>query len=295
MAGAKIVMCDEFSPDTILDILSHEKGELACTLFMGVPTMYLRMTERLQGERKNFSHLRLLASGSAPLLPKDFGRIEKVFGKEPVEREGMSETGMNFSNPLRGKKKSGSIGLPLPDVQTRIVDPETLRDTGPGEVGEIWLKGPNITPGYWRKPRETEAAFANGWFRTGDLGKKDGEGYYYITDRLKHIIISGGENISPKEVESVINQHQKVVESCVVGIPDEKWGEKVVATVVLKPGATLTEKEIREYCKIHLLDWKCPKEVFFLEELPRNRMGKVMKEEVVKWVLTLPLSSQAGL
>jgi len=295
MAGAKIVMCDEFSPETTLDILSHQKGELACTLFMGVPTMYLRMIDRLEGERKNFSHLRLLVSGSAPLLPKDFGRIEKVFGKEPVEREGMSETGMNFSNPLRGIKKPGSIGLPLPNVQARIVDPETLQGVRPGEVGEIWLKGPNITPGYWRKPRETEAAFANGWFRTGDLGRKDEEGYYYITDRLKHIIISGGENISPKELESVINQHQKVAESCVVGIPDEKWGEKVVATVVLKPGMALTEKEIREYCKIHLLDWKCPKEVFFLEELPRNRMGKVMKEDVVKRVLNLLLTPKPGL
>jgi malonyl-CoA/methylmalonyl-CoA synthetase len=295
MAGTKIVMCDEFSPETVLDVLSRQKGELACTLFMGVPTMYLGMIDRLEGEGKNFNHLRLLASGSAPLLPKDFSRIEKVFGKEPVEREGMSETGMNFSNPLRGIKKPGSIGLPLPDVQARIVDPEALREVRPGEVGEIWLKGPNITPGYWRKSRETEAVFANGWFRTGDLGKKDGDGYYYITDRLKHIIISGGENISPKELESVINQHQNVAESCVVGIPDEKWGEKVVATVVLKPGMALTEKEIREHCKIHLLDWKCPKEVFFLEELPRNKMGKVMKEEVVKRVLNLLLSSKPGL
>jgi malonyl-CoA/methylmalonyl-CoA synthetase len=295
MAGAKIVMCDEFSPETILDIISHQKGELACSLFMGVPTMYLRMIERLEGKKRNFSHLRLLASGSAPLLPKDFKRIEKVFGKEPVEREGMSETGMNFSNPLRGIRKPGSIGLPLPNVQTRIVDPETLQEVRLGEVGEIWLKGPNITPGYWRKPRETEAVFANGWFRTGDLGKKDEEGYYYITDRLKHIIISGGENVSPKELESVINQHQKVAESCVVGIPDEKWGEKVVATVVLKPGTALTENEIREYCKTHLLDWKCPKEVFVLEELPRNRMGKVMKEEVVKRILNLLLSPKAGL
>ena len=295
MAGAQIVMCDEFSPETILDILSHQKGELVCTLFMGVPTMYLRMIERLGGERKNFSHLRLLASGSAPLLPKDFARIEKVFGKEPVEREGMSETGMNFSNPLRGVRKPGSIGLPLPNMEVRIINPETFQDVKPGEVGEIWLKGPNVTPGYWRKPKETEAVFANGWFRTGDLGKKDEEGYYYITDRLKHIIISGGENISPKELESVINQHQKVAESCVVGIPDEKWGEKVVATVVLKPGMALTEKEIREYCRIHLLDWKCPKEVFFLKELPRNKMGKVMKEEVVKRFLNLLPSHKAEL
>ena len=282
IAGAKIVMCDDFSPETVIDILSRPKGELACTIFMGVPTMYLRMMDRLEVERRNFNHIRLLASGSAPLLPKDFERIKKVFGKEPLEREGMSETGMNFSNPFRGVRKPGSIGLPLPYVKARIVNPETFQDVRLGDVGEIWLKGPNVTPGYWRKPQETEAVFVDGWFRTGDLGKKDEEGYYYITDRLKHIIISGGENISPKEIESVINQHEKVSESCIVGIPDEKWGEKVVAAVVLKPGVNLTIKEIQDHCKQHLLDWKCPKEIFFLGELPRNKMGKVMKEEVIK-------------
>jgi malonyl-CoA/methylmalonyl-CoA synthetase len=282
IAGAKIVMCDEFSPDGTLDILSQQAGDLACSIFMAVPTMYLRLMDRMEGVGLDFSHLRLLASGSAPLLPKDFERIKNVFGKEPVEREGMSETGMNFSNPYQGIKKPGSIGLPLPKVEARIVNPETLQDVKPGEIGEIWLKGPNVTPGYWNKPRETEAVFVKGWFRTGDLGKIDDDGYYYITDRLKHIIISGGENISPKEIESVINQHPNILESCVVGIPDEKWGEKVVAAVILKPGAVSTEKGIRDHCKEHLLDWKCPKEILFLNELPRNRMGKIMKEEVIK-------------
>lgn len=283
IAGAKMVMCDEFAAETVMDILSSQEGKLACTLFMAVPTMYLRMIDKMEGGRLDFSHLRLLASGSAPLPPKDFERIKKVFGKEPVEREGMSETGMNFSNPLRKVKKPGSIGLPLPHVEVRIVSPNNFEDLKPGEVGEIWLKGPNVTPGYWKKPRETEVAFVDGWFRTGDLGKKDEDGYYYITDRLKHIIISGGENISPKEIESVINQHPKVSESCVVGIADEKWGEKVVAAVIIKPGVTLETKEIQDHCKQHLLDWKCPKEVFFLRELPRNKMGKILKEEIVKY------------
>lgn len=282
IAGAKVVMVDEFSPETVVDILSRKQGDWACTMFMGVPTMYLKMIEGMREETHEFNHIRLLASGSAPLLPKDFERIKKVFKKEALEREGMSETGMNFSNPYRGLKKQGSIGLPLPNVEVRIVDPETFQNLKLGEVGEIWLKGPNVTPGYWRKPKETEAAFRDGWFRTGDLGRKDEDGYYYVTDRLKHIIISGGENISPKEIESIINHHQKVLESCVVGIPDEKWGEKVVAAIVLKPGATFTEKEVKDYCKNHLLDWKCPKEILFLKELPRNRMGKVLKEEVAK-------------
>ncbi len=282
MAGAKIVMVDEFSSETVMEILSTKGGELACTLFMGVPTMYHKMMERREMEGRDFSHIRLFACGSAPLSPKDFERIKKFFGKEPVEREGMSETGMNFSNPLHGFKKPGSIGFPLPQVEVRIVDPETLVDLKDGEVGEIWLKGPHVTPGYWRKPDETEAVFSNGWFRTGDLGKRDEEGYYYITDRIKHIIISGGENISPKEIESVLDRHPDILESCVVGVPDEKWGERVVAAVVLKSGGTSTESEIRDYCKDHLLDWKCPKDVFFLSELPRNRMGKVLREKVVE-------------
>ena len=285
MAGGKIILCDEFSSETAIDLLSRPEGELSCTLFMGVPTMYLKMMDSVGEKKRNFTHLRFLASGSAPLLPKDFERIKKVFGKEPVEREGMSETGMNFSNPLRGVKKPGSIGLPLPNVEVRIVDPETLEDSKSGEVGEIWLKGPHITPGYWRKPHDTEVVFVKGWFRTGDLGKRDEDGYYYLTDRLKHIIISGGENISPKEIESVINRHQKVLESCVIGIPDEKWGEKVAAAVVLKPDVNLTAKEMIDYCKDYLLDWKCPKAVIFLKELPRNRMGKILKDEVVKHVL----------
>jgi len=144
-----------------------------------------------------------------------------VFLQEVLRNE-IGKSKMNFSNPLRGLKKPGSIGLPLPNVEAKLVDPVTFQDLKSGEVGEIWLKGPNISPGYWEKPLDTEAAFLNGWFRTGDLGKRDEDGYYYLTDRLKHIIISGGENISPKEIESVIDRHLKVSESCVVGIPDEK-------------------------------------------------------------------------
>jgi malonyl-CoA/methylmalonyl-CoA synthetase len=244
--------------------------------------MYGKLMDYLEGKNLDFQHMRLWTSGSAPLLIKDFERIKKLFGKEPVEREGMSETGMNFSNPVRGVRKPGSIGLPLPNLEVRIVDPETFVDVDPGQEGEIWLKGPAVTPGYWRKPEDTAKAFHEGWFRTGDLGRIDEEGYYYLTDRMKHIIISGGENISPKEVEVVINQVNGVVESSVVGIPDEKWGEKVVAAVVTKPGSSLKADDIKAYCKKHLHDWKCPKEIVFLKELAKNTMGKVLKEEIKK-------------
>lgn len=161
----------------------------------------------------------------------------------------------------------------------RVVNPETLVNVQPGQTAEFWLKGPSITPGYWRKPEETAKAFRDGWFRTGDLGTVDDDGYYYLTDRIKHIIISGGENISPKEVETVINRLDEVAESSVVGIPDVKWGEKVVAAVVAKPGSMLTEREIQAYCKTHLHNWKCPKQIVFVDELPKNWMGKILKEK----------------
>ncbi len=283
MAGSHVLMLDQFSPQTVVEVLSKEGDARACTVFMAVPSMYGKLLDYVGDKKLDFEHMRLWTSGSAPLLPKDFERISRVFGKEPVEREGMSETGMNFSNPVRGVRKPGSIGLPLPDLQVRIVDPVTLEDVKAGQTGEIWLKGPAVTPGYWQKPEETAKTFEKGWFRTGDLGNVDEEGYYYLTDRIKHIIISAGENISPKEVESVINQIEEVGESSVVGIPDEKWGEMVVAAVVLKSGAEIESEDIQNFCKQHLHNWKCPKDVVFPKKLPKNTMGKVLKEEVKKF------------
>jgi malonyl-CoA/methylmalonyl-CoA synthetase len=280
LAGAHVVMLDQFSPGAVIETLRSRESSCAGTVFMAVPAMYAKLMEYLADERPDFGHMRLWTSGSAPLLPADFERIHQIFGQEPVEREGMSETGMNFSNPLHGRRRPGSIGIPLPQLEVRIVDPDTGTDVKPGKTGEFWLKGPAITPGYWRKPEETAKAFEKGWFKTGDLGHIDKEGYYYLTDRIKHIIISGGENISPKEVEGVINRIEGVAESSVVGIADVKWGEKVTAAVVRKPGTNVSENDIQTYCKKHLHDWKCPKVIIFVRELPRNTMGKVLKEEV---------------
>jgi len=280
MAGAHVLMLDEFSVEKVIKVLSKKGEKHACTLFMAVPSMYGKMMDYSEGKGLDFGHIRLWTSGSAPLLIKDFEKIRDIFGKEPVEREGMSETGMNFSNPLRGIRKPGSIGLPLPGLEVRIVDTETSVNVDPGREGEICLKGPSVTPGYWQKPEETARAFDKGWFRTGDLGKVDEDGYYYLTDRIKHIIISGGENISPKEVELTINQMDDVVETSVVGIQDEKWGERVVAAVVIRSKSGIKAGEIQTYCKEHLHNWKCPKEIVFVKELPKNTMGKVLKEDV---------------
>jgi len=280
IAGSHVLMLDRFSPQQVMDLLTKKNGNYVPTVLMAVPAMYGKLMDHVGGKQIDLEHMRLWTSGSAPLLSKDFERIARIFGKEPVEREGMSETGMNFSNPLRGARKPGSIGLPLPELQVRIVNLETLKDAAPGHEGEIWLKGPGVTPGYWNKPKETARAFVHGWFRTGDLGKVDTDGYYYLTDRCKHIIISGGENISPKEVEGVINALPDVIESSVVGIPDERWGEKVVAAVVKKSDSSLTAIHVEAHCRERLHTWKCPKKVVFVTELPRNAMGKVVTQAV---------------
>jgi len=282
VAGSHVLLLDAFSAEAVNTILAQGIQGYTPSVFMAVPSMYARMMETLGEQRLNFDHIRLWTSGSAPLPPRDFERIKKIFGKEPVEREGMTETGMNFSNPFRGTRKPGSIGIPLPGLHVKVVDTHTFQEVAPGDTGEFWLKGPAITPGYWQKPEETAKVFVDGWFRNGDLGRVDEEGYYYLTDRIKHIIISGGENISPKEVEAVINRYEGVSESCVVGVPDERWGEMVVAAVVPKHGREIELGDLQQHCRRYLHNWKCPKEIIFVKELPRNTMGKVLKEEVKK-------------
>lgn len=280
LAGAGVVMLDSFNPETVAAVLAGTDRQMICSLFMAVPAMYAKLMYVVEQKQYHVDHIRLWTSGSAPLLVKDFQRITHILGKQPVEREGMSETGMNFSNPLHGQRKPGSIGLPLPGVQVRIVDPDTFADVPQGRIGEIWLKSASITPGYWRRPKETSETFEQGWFRTGDLGRIDADGYYYLTDRIKHIIITGGENVSAKEVEKVINGVEHVAESAVVGIPDETWGEKVVAAVAAKPGHALSTDDLKQICKKKLHSWKCPKQIILVDEIPKNTMGKVLKDAV---------------
>ncbi|MBU1342297.1 MAG: AMP-binding protein [Proteobacteria bacterium] len=280
LSGSHVLLLDAFKPQTVLQNLSSKHPSHICSTFMAVPAMYTRLMDYIGDQKIDFSHLRLLTSGSAPLLEKEFERIKTIFGKDPVEREGMSETGMNFSNPLKGRKIPGSIGRPLPGVGVRIMDIKTKKDVKPGAVGEIWLKSPSITKGYWQKTMETKAAFKQGWFKTGDLGRMDKDGYYYLTDRIKHLIITGGENVSATEVERVINSIDGVKESSVVGVADEVWGEKVVALVEKIPGIELSELKIQSICKEMLHNLKCPKKILFTNHIPKNTMGKVLKEKV---------------
>jgi len=283
LSGARINLIDAFRPLEVVNELARTAGDGVCSVFMAVPAMYTKLLDTSDDRQLDFSHLRLITSGSAPLPPKVFDRITTMFGQQPVEREGMSETGMNFTNPLGGPRIPGSIGLPLPGLEVRIVNPDSTQDVNREEVGELWLKSQSIIREYWQKPKETADSFQDGWFRTGDLARVDNDGYYYLTDRIKHIIISGGENVSAREIESVLDTLEGVVESVVVGLPDEKWGEVVVAAVKTKATAQLGEDDVKTFCKEHLHPWKCPKKVLFVSEIPRNTMGKILKEEVKKW------------
>jgi len=255
--------------------------ERKVTLFMGVPTMYFKFLEIKGIEKYNTSSMRLFVSGSAPLSNDLFYSFEKVFNQKILERAGMSETMMNFSNPYDGKRIPGSVGPCLPGVKVRIVD-KNFNDVPVDTEGEILLKGPNVFNGYWNKPDYNKEAFKDGWFITGDVGKIGKNSYVYLIGRSKDVLISGGINIYPREIEDVIESMPQVKECAVVGVPDEEFGESVKAYVVLNQNSRLTEHEVILYCKEKLASFKKPKSVEFLDALPKNTMGKILKEELRK-------------
>ncbi|MBI2656200.1 AMP-binding protein, partial [Candidatus Woesearchaeota archaeon] len=251
------------------------------TLFMGVPTMYFKLLEVEALEKYDTSSMRLFVSGSAPLSRDLFNKFKKTFGHEILERAGMSESMMNFSNPYDGERVPGSVGPCLPGVKVRITD-KHFNDVPVSTEGEILIKGPNVFSGYWNKPHYNREVFKDGWFVTGDVGKIDEKGYVYIIGRSKDVIISGGINIYPREIEDVIESMPQVKECAVVGVPDKEFGESVKAYVVLNQNAKSTEDEVIAYCREKLASFKKPKFVEFLEALPKNSMGKILKEELRK-------------
>jgi malonyl-CoA/methylmalonyl-CoA synthetase len=267
-----------------------------CSVFMGVPTYYTRLLAEPGFTREIAAKLRLFVSGSAPLLPETFAAFEERTGQRILERYGMTETNMNTSNPLQGPRKPGTVGPPLPGVELRIVD-ETGRALPAGEVGQIQVRGPNVFSGYWKQPERTGGDFtADGFFATGDLARVDADGYVTIVGRAKDVIISGGLNVYPKEVEEFIDGLPGVSESAVIGVPHPDFGEGVVAVIVAARGAGApahagdaaaaaagshagppTEREIIDACRRELAAFKVPKRVVQVAELPRNSMGKVQK------------------
>ncbi len=275
LAGASMIFLPKYDSNEIFRALPRS------TVMMGVPTFYTRLLDDRRLTRDAAATMRLFISGSAPLLSETFRGFEERTGHAILERYGMTETGMNTSNPYDGDRVPGTVGLPLPGVEVRIANPETGAILGSDEIGMIEVRGPNVFQGYWRMPEKTKAEFrGDGFFITGDLGKIDARGYVHILGRGKDLVISGGLNVYPKEVESEIDALPGVVESAVIGVPHPDFGEGVVAVVVPAKGALFDELEIVGGLKNRLAHFKLPKRVFFVEALPRNAMGKVQKNEL---------------
>ncbi|MFP4136798.1 MAG: malonate--CoA ligase [Halomonas sp.] len=272
MAGSSMLFLPKFDADVIFEELPRG------TVMMGVPTFYTRLVadERLTPEVT--ANMRLFVSGSAPLTAETHQAFEERTGHAILERYGMTETNMNISNPYDGERRAGTVGLPLPGVEIRITDRETGQVVPAGEIGMLQVRGPNVFIGYWRMPEKTrEELLEDGFFITGDLARIDEHGYVQIVGRDKDLVISGGYNVYPKEVEQVIDELDGVVESAVIGLPHPDLGEAVTAVVVPEREGALNEAEVLAHLQGRLARYKQPKRVFFADSLPRNTMGKVQK------------------
>ncbi|MDP9424918.1 MAG: AMP-binding protein [Actinomycetota bacterium] len=274
--GASAELHRRFDADAVYNALLV--GET--TMFFGVPTMYTRLLREARSRDERLGPLRLYVAGSAPLSPAAFAEFEELFGERILERYGMTETGMNLTNPYDGERRPGTVGGPFPGQEARVAGVKSREVLEPEEVGEIEVRGAHVFAGYWRRPDATEESLgADGWFRTGDLGSVSDDGYYTITGRAKELIISGGYNVYPREVEEVLESCPGVAEVAVVGLPDEEYGEKVAAAVVRDdPG--LEAGKVMDFCRDDLAGYKRPREVVFVDELPRNALGKVQKHLV---------------
>ena len=274
LSGSRMLWLPKFDACEVMALLPK------ATVMMGVPTFYTRLLAEPSFGRAQTDGVRLFVSGSAPLLPETFREFEERTGQRILERYGMTETGMNTSNPLEGPRLGGTVGPPLPGVSVRIVGDGGV-PCAPGTIGAIQVKGPNVLKGYWKLPEKTREEFtADGWFRTGDMGEWTPEGYVRIVGRAKDLIITGGLNVYPKEIEERIDAMDGVAESAVIGVPHPDFGEAVIAVVVAKPGHTLTEAAIIGALKAEIANFKVPKRVVFAVDLPRNSMGKVVKAEL---------------
>jgi len=271
-ARASMIFLPKLDPDLIIKLMAR------ATVLMGVPTFYTRLLQNPSLSKETTGHMRLFISGSAPLLAETHREWSDRTGHAVLERYGMTETNMNTSNPYDGERVPGAVGFPLPGVSVRVTEPETGKELPRDEIGMIEVKGPNVFKGYWRMPEKTKSEFRpDGFFITGDLGKIDDRGYVHILGRGKDLVISGGFNVYPKEIESEIDAMPGVVESAVIGVPHADFGEGVTAVLVCNKGADVTEAAVLKALDGRIAKFKMPKRVFVVDELPRNTMGKVQK------------------
>ncbi len=275
-SGGTVVIMERFEAEKVLQAIEY----YGVTWFPGVPTMFNYLYHAYEKVGANINSLRMGLSGGASLSVELLKNWEKRFGAFILEVYGLTEsTGLVTANPVQGKRKAGSIGVTVPHVQTRLVDKEG-QEVKQGEVGELIFKGPNATKGYWKIPELTATTIRDGWVFTGDLAKQDEEGYFYIVGRKKELIITGGYNVYPREIEEVLYTHPAIYEAAVIGIPDEVKGEVPKAFISLHPGQSLSEKEVIEFCKKYLAPYKVPKQVEIRKELPKSSTGKILHREL---------------
>jgi len=274
--GSQIILRRNFSASEFWECVAKYR----VSIFSGVPTIYQILLATPGSEGLDLSSLRYGVCGAAPMPVETIRRFEEAFDMIIIEGYGLTEsTAGATANPIDGVRKIGSIGIPFAESEVRLLD-ERDEEVPRGEVGEICIRGGHVMKGYWKRPDETAQTLRGGWLHTGDMGYQDGDGYFFIVDRKKEMVIRGGENIYPRELEGVIYRHPRVMEVAVVGVPDAIYGEEVMACLVLRPGQTLTEEAFREWCRSNMASYKVPKYVDFRAALPKNILGKVLKKEL---------------
>jgi len=281
LSGATLVVHDGWSgPEAVLRTIQEEK----ITFFFGPPTMYALLVDYYDLKRFNTSSWRVAFSAAASLPPEIFCEFEKKFGFQITEGYGLTQTSpLVCSNPIEGPKKAGSVGVPVPGVKIKIVDYED-KEVPAGQVGEIVVTGPNVMKGYYNREEETKWVMRNGWLHTDDLAYIDDDGYVYIIDRKKDLIIRGGLNVHPREIEDVLYTHPKIFDAAVIGVPDPVWGEEVMAVVLLRENQEMTAKELQVYCQDKLASYKIPHYVHFVEDIPKTFSGKLLKHELKQMI-----------
>jgi long-chain acyl-CoA synthetase len=280
LAGTTMILLPRFKAKTVLETVYRYHP----SLFPGIPTMYVALMNEAGKRTDYLKSIKYCISGASPLPTKVKSDFEAITGGKLVEGYGLSEAApVTHCNPLTDEARPGSIGLPLPDIEATILNQETGEPVSIGEAGELAVKGPNVMQGYWNRPEETQAIFSNGWLRTGDIARMDEDGYFYIVERIKDMIITGGFNVYPREVEEVLYHHPAVAEAAVVGLPDAYRGEAVSAFVVLKAGFEPTEKtknDILTFCRERLTGYKVPRRIEFRSSLPKSTVGKILRREL---------------
>ncbi|MBH0230091.1 long-chain-fatty-acid--CoA ligase [Halobacillus yeomjeoni] len=280
MTGNKMILMPKFEPEDVLKVIDKQKP----TLFPGAPTIYIALLNHPQLKKYDLSSIKACICGSAPLPHEVQEQFERITGGKLVEGYGLTETSpITHANFVWGNRVSGSVGVPWPDTDAKIYKMDVDEEAEFGEVGEIIVKGPQVMRGYWQKPEETAQVLSeDGWFKTGDLGYMDEKGYFYIVDRKKDMIIAGGFNIYPREVEEVLYEHSEIQEAVIVGVPDAYRGETVKAFVVKKAGSDITEDELDAFCRKHLASYKVPRIYEFRDELPKTAVGKILRRTLVE-------------